>query len=144
MNIVFDARLLEISNKTGVAHYADRIIRAVLALDTVDHLLLLFSSLRRKIPLTRIPVDSRLTVHMAKVPVIISSVFHERFWYSVFREHFWYDVYLPWKLRALGCEVFHGLDFSVPAPGPYKSVVTIHDLQAFIKTVFMPRAGESF
>ena len=132
MNIVFDARVLESSYKTGIAWYAHQLLHSLIAVRSPDQVHVLFNSLRRSSPDAHLPADKRVHVHIVKLPVVLVDAFNNRFWF---------DAFLPAKLEKIECDVFHGVDFAVPPAGSYGNIVTIHDLQKFINPELMKSPG---
>lgn len=133
MHIAYDAHIFEHTHKTGVPSYAQHVISAMAGLDRSAAFTLLFSSWRRKYPSLTISVMDNVNIVMDKIPNPVHVMLAEKF-----RGILWNDFYLPHRLHALGCEVYHGFDFVAPPERLCKSVVTIHDLVAFDHPELMP------
>lgn len=135
MIIAFDGHILEDNFKTGIAWYCHRLINALAAHAPDVTCTVLFNSFRGSQPRLFTPRHPNIKLSLHRVPVGFTRAFQGRLWY---------DLFLPRTLKTAGCDIFHGLNFELPPPGPYRSVVTIHDLAGLVNPEFMTRGGDSW
>jgi glycosyltransferase involved in cell wall biosynthesis len=106
VRIGIDARLADYT-VAGIVRYTVQLTRALKALDS-GHRFVALRSRHPKVDPPAIPADETLPLHTPP---------HHRI------ERF----ALPWELRGANLDVLHSPDF-IPAPGPWRKVITVHDL----------------
>jgi glycosyltransferase involved in cell wall biosynthesis len=124
MHIVLDARYLT-RRQSGVGYYTQHLVRGLLAVDTANRYTCLVGPGAPPIS----PVRSNVTW----TPTTVS-----------FENHLvgdlWLLGYLPFRLRALRADVYHGPAVFLPLIKlGYRTVVTIHDLVSFLFPETVPK-----
>jgi glycosyltransferase involved in cell wall biosynthesis len=104
--------------RTGVGHYTFELARALAVAAPSDEFELAYPSVYPPIALlneTTLPINLRA----ARIAT------------GVFDRH-WWAVGLPRHIRRSGVELFHGTNYDVPLWGNCPSILTIHDLSAYL------------
>jgi glycosyltransferase involved in cell wall biosynthesis len=124
MHVVLDARYIS-RRQSGVGAYAQRLITGLAAIDQVNHYTCLVAAEGPGLPVSR--------ANIAAAPTRVSFEDH-------LRGDLWLLGYLPFRLRALRTDVYHGPAVFLPhVKLGYGTVVTIHDLVSFLFPQTVPR-----
>ena len=107
--------------KTGVGHYTFELARALAAASPADEFELIY-------PSRYDPVELRAEDGAALPPNLRAA----RVGVGAVGRH-WWSVGLPRHLRRGGVDLFHGTNYDVPLWGGRPSVLTVHDLSAFVR-----------
>ena len=124
MHVVLDARYIA-RRQSGVGAYAQRLITG---LATIDH--------QNRYTCLVAADGPGLPVHQDNVAASPTRVSFE----DHLRGDLWLLGYLPFRLRALRADVYHGTAVFLPhVKLGYRTVVTIHDLVSFLFPETVPR-----
>jgi glycosyltransferase involved in cell wall biosynthesis len=124
MHVVLDARYIA-RRQSGVGAYAQRLITGLAAIDHENRYTCLVATDGPGLPVRQ--------ANVAAVPTRVSFEDH-------FRGDLWLLGYLPFRLRALRTDVYHGPAVFLPhVKLGYRTVVTIHDLVSFLFPETVPR-----
>ena len=106
--------------KTGVGHYTFELARALAAASPADEFELIYPS--RYDPLALGAEDDKtLPTNLRATRVEVGRV-----------DRRWWSIGLPRHLRRGRVELFHGTNYDVPLWGDRPTVLTIHDLSAYL------------
>lgn len=106
--------------KTGVGHYTFELGRALAAAAAADKFELVYPS---RYPSFALPNDDSFALPENLQATRVSTGALDRQWWS---------IGLPRYARRRGIELFHGTNYEVPLWGKLATVLTIHDLSAFV------------
>ena len=107
--------------KTGVGHYAFELARALAAASPADEFELIYPSRYDTVGL-RAEDGSALPPNLRAARVRVGAVGRH-----------WWSIGLPRHLRSGRVDLFHGTNYDVPLWGGRPSVLTVHDLAAFVR-----------
>jgi glycosyltransferase involved in cell wall biosynthesis len=124
MHVVLDARYIA-RRQSGVGAYTQRLITGLATIDRENHYTCLVAADGPGLPVRQ--------ANVAAAPTDVSFEDH-------LRGDFWLLGYLPFRLRALRTDVYHGPAVFLPhVKLGYGTVVTIHDLVSFLFPETVPR-----
>jgi glycosyltransferase involved in cell wall biosynthesis len=124
MHVVLDARYIA-RRQSGVGAYAQRLITGLATIDQENHYTCLVAADGPGLPVRQ--------ANVAAAPTFVSFEDH-------LRGDLWLLGYLPFRLRALRTDVYHGPAVFLPhVKLGYATVVTIHDLVSFLFPETVPR-----
>ena len=124
MHVVLDARYIA-RRQSGVGAYAQRLIAGLATIDQENRYTCLVAADGPGLPVHQ--------ANVAAAPTYVSFEDH-------LRGDLWLLGYLPFRLRALRTDVYHGPAVFLPhVKLGYGTVVTIHDLVSFLFPETVPR-----
>jgi glycosyltransferase involved in cell wall biosynthesis len=124
MHVVLDARYIS-RRQSGVGAYAQRLITGLATIDHENRYTCLVAADGPGLPVSQ--------ANVAAAPTDVSFEDH-------LRGDLWLLGYLPFRLRALRTDVYHGPAVFLPhVKLGYGTVVTIHDLVSFLFPETVPR-----
>jgi glycosyltransferase involved in cell wall biosynthesis len=124
MHVVLDARYIA-RRQSGVGAYAQRLITGLATIDHRNRYTCLVAAEGPGLPVRQ--------ANVASSPTRVSFEDH-------LRGDLWLLGYLPFRLRALQADVYHGPAVFLPhVKLGYRTVVTIHDLVSFLFPETVPR-----
>ena len=124
MHVVLDARYIS-RRQSGVGAYAQRLITGLATIDRENRYTCLVAADGPGLPVSQ--------ANLAAAPTDVSFEDH-------LRGDLWLLGYLPFRLRALRTDVYHGPAVFLPhVKLGYGTVVTIHDLVSFLFPETVPR-----
>jgi glycosyltransferase involved in cell wall biosynthesis len=124
MHVVLDARYIA-RRQSGVGAYTQRLIMGLATIDHENHYTCLVANDGPGLPVRQ--------ANVAAFPTRVSFEDH-------LRGDLWLLGHLPFRLRKLGTDVYHGPAVFLPhVKLGYRTVVTIHDLVSFLFPETVPR-----
>ncbi len=133
MHIAINAHLLAHTSsfrRAGVSHYVESLLAALGALDTDDRYTVYTT---RGLGAATLGLPANFTVRPSLLPTINPRIRIP-----------WEQFLAPPLLRLGGADVYHGVLNVVPLACPVPSVVTIHDLSAFLFPQTFRRINRSY
>lgn len=122
--------VLQQTEKSGIARHVEGLLSALARLDSKNTYLLYYGASSLKSPDLAKKYNFGPNFKVRRVP-FATSIKDQR-------PRLWWGLVMPFVATLDRIDVFHGPNFFIPTAGPFKRIVTIHDLAFFHMRVHGP------